>query len=805
VTDQPTPLQFLQLLYKGATPPAGFVEFRFLKGAQRAWMPWPAFEGHPDEFHLADAPKGKNIYFGVSIRTQDAPSAISPKTGLAGMGDKAHCHPTHLCWTEVDLKDHPDLTGGLSDAGLHEAPAEELAEYKAALLERVIATGTGLNLPPRAVVDSGHGLHVYFARRIRSTPEDTERFNRALSRAFGGGTESTDVSRILRVPGSVNLKNPARPLPVTLRWQDADACVEEAALEALLPAAEPPRAQPAPARPTLPDAGASTRERYAQAALVRELDALSGTGEGGRNDQLNRSAFSLGTLIGAGLLDEQQAIVELEAAARAAGLEETEIRDTIRSGIDGGKAHPRDVSEIGQPRPTAAGTIGKTGGQAAKPTRTADLPEKPTLAQYRDLMLDWCAEHGHIYRYHQTRRSWWRYYGGVYLEVIDEVIYQRTDKTLQEFGYTNLKTALLREVLDKISREDSVASLEVDQTAWELNTRSGILDLASGQLREHTPEYFSTIQSAAHYRPGAVAHDWLAFLDEAVPDRADRLLLQQFAGLCLTGDTSPQRALLLVGDGGTGKSTFVRVLQAVLGNLATSSALESIKDDSFLIGRLVGKRMCVVSELQRNVDWLPFKRITGEDMIGVDVKNKTPYTVKLDIKLIILSNVVPFLGDDTTNTSLMRRFLPVAFNVKPAEPDPTLEARLTDPEELPGVLNWMLEGLASLRAAGMRFPTGTSGPLAREIVEESNRVIGFLRDITEPKGEVAGADLYKAYSAWCYTNNNKPLNNNNFAKQLLAAAKHFGHPIEKRRLTAGVSYVGVRVSDHPGGWEDEQM
>lgn len=357
-----------------------------------------------------------------------------------------------------------------------------------------------------------------------------------------------------------------------------------------------------------------------------------------------------------------------------------------------------------------------------------------------------------------------------------------------------------------MGREPAIGSRAVDQTAWELNTKSGILNLEDGTLSAHTPEYFSTIQSAAEYRPDAVAHDWLAFLDEAVPSRGDQELLQMFAGLCLTGDTSPQRALLLVGDGGTGKSTFVRVLQAVLGNLATSSALENIKDGSFLVGTLVGKRMCVVSELQRNVDWLPFKRVTGEDMISVDVKNKTPYTTKLDMKLIILSNVMPHLGDDTSNNSLMRRFLPVAFNVRPAVPDPTLEARLTDPQELPGVLNWMLAGLKMLQERGMRFPAGDQSALAREIVEDSNLVISFLRErCTYQQGtEAPATELFEAYRTWSATNGYKALSAKRFATQLLAAGRYFGRSIDRERKRTGTSYLNLKLSTMPGGWEENE-
>lgn len=796
-----SPVQFVALLYQGATPPPGFVEIRYLPGGTRSWMPWPAFEGHPDEYHLSTAPAGKDVYLGVSLRTE---------TGdYKGVGGAANCHPTHLVWTDIDLKDHPEFTGGQTD--VLAMSAEELAEYKAQLLAMVMDLCASRNLPPRCIVDSGHGLQVYWARRARSDAADTERYNLGLLDVFGGDPKSYDVARILRLPGSQNLKNKERPLPVQVIWEDPEAWVEDGALPVPAPKLPKPtsntehRTTPAPEGESVIATWNAQHpigevlERYGYKREDSKTYTRPGDDASGRdvrllenkkgvlcsyhhssNDPISGHPSDKHLREPFDLFAEYEHAGDFKAAVRAASVEL-------------GLQTRWENREPTLPNKTGAVTATKT------------LPDKPTLADYRDLVLDWCAEHGHIYRYHQTRRSWWQYQRGVYVEVLDEVMFQRIDKILQGHGFDNLKTALVREVLDKISREESIGSLDVDQSAWELNTRTGILDLKRGKFHEHSPEYFSIIQSAAAYRPEAVAHEWLTFLEEAVPSAGDRALLQEYAGLCLTGDTSPQRALLLVGEGGTGKSTFVRVLSAVLGSLATSSALEVIKDGSFLIGNLVGRRMCVVSELQRNVDWLPFKRITGEDTVSVDVKNKTPFTTKLDLKLIILSNVVPFLGDDTTNNSLMRRFLPISFNVKPASPDAGLERRLTHTDELAGVLNWMLEGLTRLIGQNMRFPPAELANLGREIVEESNRVISFLRDrcMHVENASVSSADLYAAYVEWCSLTGHKRLSSTSFPKQLMAAAKHFGREIERDRARTGTVYTNLLLTDSPSGWEDE--
>ncbi|MBO3739661.1 bifunctional DNA primase/polymerase [Actinoplanes flavus] len=80
--------------------------------------------------------------------------------------------------------------------------------------------------------------------------------------------------------------------------------------------------------------------RYAEAALEAETDRVARAPAGSRNDTLNRAAFALGRLVGAGLLAESTVCWELTAAARHAGLGWTEIRGTLRSGLTAGRRQP---------------------------------------------------------------------------------------------------------------------------------------------------------------------------------------------------------------------------------------------------------------------------------------------------------------------------------------------------------------------------------------------------------------------------------------------------------------------------------
>jgi hypothetical protein len=81
-------------------------------------------------------------------------------------------------------------------------------------------------------------------------------------------------------------------------------------------------------------------DRYAQVALESETTRVAYAAVGCRNDTLNRAAFALGRLIGAGLLDEYAVVRELAAAARYAGLGRSETSRTIRSGLTAGRRQP---------------------------------------------------------------------------------------------------------------------------------------------------------------------------------------------------------------------------------------------------------------------------------------------------------------------------------------------------------------------------------------------------------------------------------------------------------------------------------
>lgn len=92
-----------------------------------------------------------------------------------------------------------------------------------------------------------------------------------------------------------------------------------------------------------------SHEKYVAAALTNEFELVSRAGNGTRNHALNKAAFSLGTLVGAGAVGEPEVRRILETAANNCGLTRDDgpqkVAKTITSGLTAGMAQPRKLPE----------------------------------------------------------------------------------------------------------------------------------------------------------------------------------------------------------------------------------------------------------------------------------------------------------------------------------------------------------------------------------------------------------------------------------------------------------------------------
>jgi hypothetical protein len=83
------------------------------------------------------------------------------------------------------------------------------------------------------------------------------------------------------------------------------------------------------------------KSKYAESALCSELETLSTTQLGNRNNQLFKSTAALAELVASGLLDRHEVSSLLYEAALAIGLKPSEVNKTLKSGFQKGLCNPR--------------------------------------------------------------------------------------------------------------------------------------------------------------------------------------------------------------------------------------------------------------------------------------------------------------------------------------------------------------------------------------------------------------------------------------------------------------------------------
>ncbi|MFI5329625.1 MAG: DUF927 domain-containing protein [Desulfobaccales bacterium] len=243
------------------------------------------------------------------------------------------------------------LTAAFADVDVGEAGHKGATTYKDKPTARTAIEAFPLR--PSILIDSGGGFQCYWIYREPVRLSETEMVkvegvNRGLAQTLGGDVVATDASRILRLPGTFNVKLAGKPRPVKVLWCEPERVydLDAFALYEIQAPGQNQGRRPGPGGSVKPAPGGE-HEAYAQKALANELAKLARTPEGShnRNNQLNKSAKALGELVGAGILDRGSVEAGLTGAALSIGLPEKEARDTIQSGLEAGLKEPRKLPE----------------------------------------------------------------------------------------------------------------------------------------------------------------------------------------------------------------------------------------------------------------------------------------------------------------------------------------------------------------------------------------------------------------------------------------------------------------------------
>ncbi|RWI92865.1 phage/plasmid primase, P4 family [Mesorhizobium sp.] len=352
--------------------------------------------------------------------------------------------------------------------------------------------------------------------------------------------------------------------------------------------------------------------------------------------------------------------------------------------------------------------------------------------------------------------------------------------------------------VEKYARSDrafAVTSDIWDSDPFLLGTPGGTVDLSTGQMRE--ADAGDSITRMTAVAPAMTPHcpTWIRFLEETTGGDAGMIrFLKQWAGYSLTADTREHALVFVCGDGGNGKSVWLNTMAGIIGDYATTAAMETFTSSSTDkhptdLAMLRGARLVTASETEEGRAWAEsrIKSLTGGDVITARFMRQDFFSFVPAFKLTVVGNHQPVLRN--VDDAMRRRFNIVPFNRKPAKPDRELPDKLK--AEWPAILRWMIEGCLDWQANGLVRPQSiidaTTGYFSEQdlfgqwLVEECD-----VEPSNSYKWETT-ANLFASWTGYAKAAGEAPGTTKSFAPRMVRSG------LTRKRTGSAQGYAGVRL------------
>ncbi|HDH45387.1 MAG TPA: hypothetical protein ENG66_08435 [Thermococcus sp.] len=392
------------------------------------------------------------------------------------------------------------------------------------------------------------------------------------------------------------------------------------------------------------------------------------------------------------------------------------------------------------------------------------------------------------------------YKGGVY-RFGGEVVIRKECKRL--LGHETKKQRV-NEVIHYIKCSTYTQRDEFDSDPNLLNLKNGIFRLDRWMMEKHNPEILSLTQLPVEYDPNAKCPRIEKFFSEIV-SKEDIILLKEIVGFLLLPDYRIQKAIMLHGEGANGKSTFIKLITAFLGNRNVSGIpLKDLISNRFSTAFLFGKFANVYPDIPSSelTSTGKFKALTGGDFISAEKKFKDQFEFENRAKLIFSANELPKTKDNTS--AFYRRWLIVEFpnRFEGKNANQKLIDQLTTPGELSGLLNIALDSLKKIIKTGGFSRRETSQEISKRYERLSNPLSAFLEDccLVSHDNSISKLKLYTAFKIYTKRNRLPILSETKFSMELKQKINFLSEQRKKIKIDGGETireshWVGISLND----------
>jgi putative DNA primase/helicase len=386
------------------------------------------------------------------------------------------------------------------------------------------------------------------------------------------------------------------------------------------------------------------------------------------------------------------------------------------------------------------------------------------------------------------------YKNGIYVKGTEQLI-----KNEIESAYPSISSHLVNEAIEHIRRRTYVKREQFDADIYVINTQNGLINILTGEFREHDPEYFSRVQLPVKYNSTAKCPNFLKFLREVMPDSDDRrLLLEEFAS-CLWRSSNLQLAYMHVGKGANGKSTFFKMVETLLGKENIShEGIHNLAWNRFAAAELDEKLANIHADISNNEISQTgiLKQLISGDAITVERKHKNPFRLESYAKHFFSCNELAQVYD--SSDAWFRRWLIIEWKQQfmDDKADKNILYKLTTEEERSGILNILLGIVRKLIQKGKLSTNKTTEQIRVEWQDRADLIQAFIsRNIEKDANSyITKEELYSKYVKWCNAHNYAAKSQKSFServKQLL--------PVEETTPKIGMKRVrawkGIRFKE----------
>lgn len=556
--------------------------------------------------------------------------------------------------------------------------------------------------------------------------------------------------------------------------------------------------------------------QYGVKALKREVGKLEkswdGTGEETFNNQLNKSSFAVGQLVGGGELDPDATLAALEGVLKELGAPPDQYK-TLASGWESGLKSPRSApAKKGKPLATNdVGNMERFVRDHAGAVKHADG-------------IGWLWWDGRKWRRHshsmvrmlavQTAKS-------IYQEAAGTQDRDR-EKALAQWAHQSQFNSRISAMVELARHhpEIRVEADELDKDPYLLTVANCTINLRTGERLDFNPDHLITRSSPIDYdrsEPCPQFDQFMAWFCQGDVETIE--YLQMLVGQTLIGSNAAQVFIFLYGPGGNGKSQFIEIIQGLMGEWTEVADARIFLSARNMFGggghnadlaKLAGSRFVPVSETQQGRQWdeALIKQISGGDRMTASFKGMQPFDFTPGFTVWVYGNHEPVIkGDDD---GIWRRVRRINTSAKVEDSQKREEyGRYLLTNEGAGIMAWAVRG--AILAA--QTPGGASGfkvpdmvRMATESYRESQDELGIFIDshLAFVQGQrTSNAELWSTFLTW-QAEGGAPFARNatDLAKQVLDWASRHDQSVRRVRwdhnTVRGLSNVTPRTRSGNG-------